>query len=56
MYTLLLDLEKALDKVDQERMIIVLKRMGVPEEITYLIFSIYKEPQFNVKDDIEVLY
>ena len=30
-------------------MIIVLKRMGIPEEMTDLISSIYKEPQFNVK-------
>ena len=50
MYTLLLDREKAFDKVDQERMIIVLKRTGIPEEMTDLISSIYKEPQFNVKD------
>ena len=50
MYTLLLDWEKAFDKVDPERMIIVLKRMGIPEEMTDLISSIYKEPQFNVKD------
>ena len=33
MYTLLLDWGKTFDKVDQERMIIVLKRMGIPEEI-----------------------
>ena len=25
--------------------------MGIPEEMTNLISSIYKEPQFNVKDD-----
>ena len=50
MYTLLLDWGKAFDKVDQERMIIVLKRMGIPDEMTDLIASIYKEPQFNVKD------
>ena len=31
-------------------MIIVLKRMGIPEEMIDLIASIYKEPQFNVKD------
>ena len=30
MYTLLLDWEKAFDKVDRERMIIILRRMGVP--------------------------
>ena len=50
MYKLLLDWGKAFDKVDQERMIIVLKRMGIPDEMTDLIASIYKEPQFNVKD------
>ena len=50
MYTLLLDWEKAFDKVDQVRMITVLKRMGIPEEMIDLISSIYKEPPFNVKD------
>ena len=50
MYTLLLDWGKAFDKVGQERMITVLKRMGIPKEMTDLISSIYKEPQFNVKD------
>ena len=50
MYTLLLDWEKAFDKVAQERLIIVLKRMGIPDEMTDLFASIYKEPQFNVKD------
>ena len=50
MYTLLLDWENALDKVDQEIMVIVLKRMGIPEEMTDLIPSIYKEPQVNIKD------
>ena len=42
MYTLLLDWEKAFDKVDQEKMTIVLKRMGIPEEMTDLISSIYR--------------
>ena len=32
MYTLLLDWEKTFDKVDQERMAIVLKKMGIPEK------------------------
>ena len=45
-----LDWEKAFDKVDQKSMTIVLKRMGIPEDMTDLISSIYKEPQFNVKD------
>eukprot|EP00972_Heterocapsa_arctica_P052479 7720213-Heterocapsa_arctica.AAC.1 len=31
--TLLLDWEKAFDKVDQQRMMIVLQRMGIPKEI-----------------------
>ena len=51
MYTLPLDWEKAFDKADQERTVIVLNRMGMPEEMTDLISSIYKEPQFNVKYD-----
>ena len=32
-------------------MTIVLKGMGIPEEVIGLISSMYKEPQFNVKDD-----
>eukprot|EP00972_Heterocapsa_arctica_P018912 2794298-Heterocapsa_arctica.AAC.1 len=35
--TLLLDWEKAFDKVDQERMIIVLRRIGIPSELVDLI-------------------
>eukprot|EP00972_Heterocapsa_arctica_P008312 1214539-Heterocapsa_arctica.AAC.1 len=35
--TLLLDWEKAFDKVDQARMIIVLRRMGIPTELVDLI-------------------
>ena len=37
-------------KIDQERTIIVLRRMGIPEEMIDLIPSIYTEPQFNAKD------
>jgi hypothetical protein len=46
----LLDWEKAFDKVDQQRMIIVLKRMGIPVELVELIADMYKEPSFAVKE------
>ena len=48
MYTLLLDWEKAFDKVDQERMIIVLERMGTPED--RLPVSTKNHNLRNVKD------
>ena len=32
MYMLLLDWEKAFDKVDQERLIFALERMGIPQK------------------------
>ena len=50
MYTLVVRLGKTFYKVDQGRMIIVLKRMGIPEEMTDLISSMYKYSQFKVKD------
>eukprot|EP00972_Heterocapsa_arctica_P042732 6301231-Heterocapsa_arctica.AAC.1 len=48
--TLLLDWEKAFDKVDQQRMIIGFQRMGIPNEIVELIADMYREPTFAVKE------
>eukprot|EP00972_Heterocapsa_arctica_P025674 3777519-Heterocapsa_arctica.AAC.1 len=48
--TLLLDWEKAFDKVDQQRMMIVLQRMGIPNELVELISDMYREPTFAVKE------
>ena len=51
MYMLLIDWEKAFDKVDQERLIFALERMGIPQKkFIGLIRAIYEKPNFAVKD------
>ena len=50
MYMLLIDWEKAFDKVDQERLIFALERMGIPQRIIGIIKAIYEKPNFAVKD------
>ena len=50
MYMLLIDWEKAFDKVDQERLIFALERMGIPQKVTALIKAIYEKPNFAAKD------
>jgi hypothetical protein len=46
---ILLDWEKAFDKIDQGRMMQAIKRLGVPEHITAIIENIYREPKYAVK-------
>ena len=46
--TLILDWEKAFDKVSQEKMMEILHRFKVPSRIINLIASFYKDPQFKV--------
>ena len=48
-HTLLLDWEKAFDKVDQARMIQAIRRLGVGKMIK-MIEAIYKEPRFSIKE------
>jgi hypothetical protein len=43
---ILLDWEKELDKVDQQRMLQVLKRLGTPEHMLCMLENIYKQPNF----------
>ena len=50
MYLLLINWEKAFDKVDQERFIFALERMGITQKIIGLIKTIYEKPNFAVKD------
>ena len=45
MYMLLIDWEKAFDKVDQERLISALERKGIPQKIIGLIRAIYEKTQ-----------
>ena len=49
-HTLLLDWEKAFDKVDQKRMIQAIRRLGIKVKIIRMIEAIYKEPRFSIKD------
>lgn len=45
---ILLDWEKAFDKIDQDRMLEALKRLCVPDRILKLIKLIYTKPMFRV--------
>ena len=46
---ILLDWEKAFDRVDQSKMIETLRRLLVPEKLCNLIASFYQDPKFKVK-------
>ncbi len=45
----LVDWEKAFDKVDRETLFIALERMGVDEKIIIIVRSLYKETEFYVE-------
>ena len=47
-YTILLDWEKAFDKIHPEALLTALTRYGVPAHFTALIKNIYTSPQFTV--------
>ena len=49
-HLLLLDWEKAFDKVLQDRMTKAIKRLGVPNKIINMINAIYKEPNYTIVD------
>ena len=48
LYTILLDWEKAFDKIHPEALLTALTRYGVPAHFTALIKNIYTSPQFTV--------
>ena len=48
-HTLLLDWEKAFDKVDQKRMVQAMERLGINDKIIRVIEAIHKEPKFSIK-------
>lgn len=48
---ILLDWEKAFDKIDHERMMQALKRAQVPDNMLKLIKMIYKDPKFRVRSN-----
>ena len=49
-HLLLLDWEKAFDKVSQSRMMRAIRRLGIPEKITNMIKAIYLEPNYVITD------
>ena len=48
--TILLDWEKAFDKIHQDKLIQALQRIGIPEKVVRLIRAIYRAPKFCVKE------
>ena len=46
----LLDWEKAFDKIDQSRMMEALRRLNIPRKIIANIEAIYERPKFKAKD------
>ena len=49
-HLLLLDWEKAFDKVLQDIMIKTIKRLGIPNKIIDMISEIYREPNYTIVD------
>ena len=49
-HTILLDWEKAFDKVHPERMILALWRLGVPDKLVRIIKLLYEKPNFIIKE------
>ena len=49
-HILLLDWEKAFDKVSQKKLLTALSRIGIPPKIVTMIKAIYENPQFSIKD------
>ena len=43
-------MEKAFDKVDQEKLLEAMKRLGLPDKMLKVLASFYVNPQFRVKD------
>ena len=49
-HLLLLDWEKAFDKVLQDRMTKVIKRLGIPDKVINMINEIHREPNYTIVD------
>ena len=50
LFLVFLDWEKAFDKVDQEKLLEAMKRLGLLEKMLKVLASFYVNPQFRVKD------
>ena len=48
--TILLDREKAFDKIHQGRLLDALRRIGIPLKMVRVIEAIYRNPKFSVKE------
>ena len=48
--TVLLDWEKAFDKIHQGRLLDALKRICIPEKVVRVTDAIYRSPKFSVKE------
>ena len=46
--TILLDLEKAFDKIHQGRLLSALRRIGIPGKVVRVIEAMYRNPKFSV--------
>ena len=49
MITILLDWEKAFDKMHQGKLVNALRRIGIPDKVVRVIEAIYRSPKFSVK-------
>ena len=49
-HILLLDWEKAFDKVSQRKLLTALARIGIPPKIVAMMKAIYDNPKFSIKD------
>ena len=54
-HILLLDWEKAFDKVSQKKLLTALTRIGIPPKIVAMIKAIYDNPQFSIKGGKQLL-
>ena len=52
--TILLDWEKAFDKIHQGKLLEALRRIGIPEKMARVIESMYRAPRFAVREREEI--
>ena len=48
--TILLDRDKAFDKIHQGKLVNTLRRIGIPDKVVRVIEAIYRSPKFSVKE------
>ena len=50
LFLVFLDWEKAFDKVDQEKLLEAMQRLGLPKKMINVLASFYVNPRFRIKD------